>query len=106
MNGALLKVQRAAVHHALHELSQPLTTVSLALTVAQAASSEAELTFALNTAVSECLRAMGAVRELRDLMSDESEREAKVVSGAVAATVAPTSAPVAPFDSWQFGGMA
>ena len=55
-------------HAGLHELSQPLTVLGMALTLAQASSNEQERTIALDAAVEECQRAMRSVREMRTLL--------------------------------------
>ncbi len=79
MTGRYVEVQRASVHAGLHALSQPLTVVSLALTVAQASSSEAERALALEAAISECQRAMQSVRQLRSLLDEGMEPKLPVI---------------------------
>ena len=97
MTGAYVEVQRANVHASLHALSQPLTVVSLALTLAQVSSSEAERALALEAAVAECQRAMQSVRQLRSLL-DESMEPKLPIAGSTGATGTKSR--------WEVGGTA
>ena len=97
MSGAFIEVQRASVHASLHALSQPLTVVSLALTLAQSSPSEAERAFALESAMTECQRAMESVRSLRALLDGNVEPKLPVVATAMATGTE---------GSWAFGGAA
>ena len=70
MTGLQAAPQRTKLHATLHELSQPLTVVSLAVTLAQTSTSEAERMLALDAALAECGRAMSSVRQLRSMLDD------------------------------------
>ena len=89
--------QRDDVHATLHALSQPLTVISLALTLAQASSNEAERTLAVEAALVECQRAMRSVRQLRALVDESSESRLSSI-GMTAVTGAE--------GSWEVGGLA
>ena len=97
MTGTQVEAQRAQLHATLHALSQPLTVVSLALTLAQASSSEAERTLALEAAWAECQRAMSSVHQLRSLLNESAKQEL---------VIADISAGTEAQAQWQFGGAA
>ena len=63
----------------LHSLSQPLTSISLALGIAAAPITRAERVRVLQTAQEECVRAMGQIQAMR-----EAAEGAKAVVDAVA----------------------
>ncbi|WP_419806612.1 hypothetical protein [Terriglobus sp.] len=97
MSGLQAGPQRTKLHATLHELSQPLTVVSLALTLAQASTSDAERMLALEAAVAECQRAMNSVRQLRSMLDEEVPSKRPVIG---VKTWAGTEA------QWEFGGAA
>ncbi len=94
MSRAHAGLHRAKLHASLHQLSQPLTVVSLALTLAQASSNEAERALALDAALAECERAMRSVRQLRSLVDDATNPAVPVVGG------------TGTEGQWEFGGAA
>lgn len=97
MTGTYVVSKRADLHASLHALSQPLTVVSLALTLAQSATSEAERSFALESAAAECQRAMDSVRQLRSLVDRSAEAKLPAVK---------ESTGVVTNGTWKLGGAA
>lgn len=97
MSGDLIQVDRERAHASLHALSQPLTVLSLALTIVQGSSNEMERAQAMEAVVAECHRATRSVYQLRALLeegtkpSTDSEMQEACLGRRV---------------DWMFGGMA
>ncbi|GAA3766327.1 hypothetical protein [Terriglobus aquaticus] len=70
MSGTYISVNRERAHGILHALSQPLTVMSLALTMMQGSADEAERAQALEAVMVECQRAMRSVYQLRSLLDE------------------------------------
>jgi hypothetical protein len=70
VNGRVVSVDRERAHATLHALSQPLTVMSLALTVVQSSVDEVERAQALEAVMTECQRAMRSVYQLRALLEE------------------------------------
>ena len=96
MSGALVRIDRERAHASLHALSQPLTVMSLALSLVQNSTSESERAQALEAVMTECDRAMRSVFQLRSLLEEGVESAACLRDKEGDGTRA----------DWMFGGMA
>lgn len=91
-------VDRERMHASLHALSQPLTVISLALTLVQSSSDAAEQAHALEAMEIECQRAVAVVKQLRSLLDRRPEPALHRDGGADTSEHEQ--------NKWLFGGMA